>query len=667
MPDKHSWPTCGHSTTVQLERSFLMNAPARLTNGSTATLIVAAVALASLGACTSIPRNVSSLSPTVKADALAYNDAVGDAADGILLDNVLRSEYLEPLNLSQLSSVSGALSLQGTATLTVPFGAGSGGSTSRGIVPAVTASTTPTYTLTPLNTQAFIQSLLQPVSAAYVLNRWQAGISRELLLLLFVKEIDFPKTNSGIPYSFINDPDNDARFSKFKGLVEQLIAQGAELKAIDVLDPVGPKFALKSYVATRSEVDTTAVGPPTPSSAPAATSMPTASSTTTSTTSTSTTTSNSTAAPTSTTTSSSTTTATTSPTSTRTPAPTTTPAKTVTQQITTTKPNEDADSTGFSQITGNSDGQYHFGNVKNDSTGDLSMGQLYRVYAGQIELCVDTKGFNIGGYSDAPNHYTNDQIFATSTEVTPGTAESARKPVTVPLWAEGAALKANLSAQMGGGHAKSPGATPGAQGGTPAAATTPGGRANPAAGPTATSGSPQALTAALLAARTSALVDVTNAKGDEIVLDSSEERDFEADSARFVHIQWRSVSEIFDYLGAVLRYNERLSLSQNSRAALTFTQKPNDTNIVGETANAEGTAITFFQVSHWDSKTTELPATHLITKFHGKDYWIPDIDPSQPIGDDTKVILSMLNTLVDYSSQPGPVSTSTPLRLLPIP
>ena len=179
-----------------------------------------------------------------------YNDAVGDAADGILLNNILRSEYIEPLNLSQLSSVSGALSLQGTVAFFRFRGAlATGGAPSsigqRSAAPGVTASTSPTYTLTPLNTQAFIQSILQPVSPAYVLNRWQAGISHELLLLLFVKEIDFPRKTSGIPYSFINDPDDTARFTAFKNLIDSLVLDDAELKDSRRLGSSRPGIYLK--------------------------------------------------------------------------------------------------------------------------------------------------------------------------------------------------------------------------------------------------------------------------------------------------------------------------------------------------------------------------------------------------------------------------------------
>ena len=130
-----------------------------------------------LSACSWGPiQALTSLSPAVQADTLAYNDAVGGASD-----QYYRAKYLEPLSLSQLSSVSGTLSLSGTAGFTLPFGvAGSmGGNKVLGqnqAMPSVTGSTQPIYALSPLNTQGFTLQILQPVSTAFILNRWQAGV-----------------------------------------------------------------------------------------------------------------------------------------------------------------------------------------------------------------------------------------------------------------------------------------------------------------------------------------------------------------------------------------------------------------------------------------------------------------------------------------------------------
>jgi len=298
-----------------------------------------------LSGCSWAPiKNVTSLSPAIQADTLGYNEAIGDSADQILLGNILRSRDFEPLNLSQLSSLSGALTLQGSLSLSLPAGEGAGSNApvigQNVTTPGITASTSPTYTVTPLNTQAFTLSILQPVSAGYVLNRWQAGLPRELLLLLFVKEIDFPDPstapeNAGNTVRYYNNPDNEQQFAAFRDLIDTLILAHAELKSVDVLDPVGPPFSLNASIATTI--------PEPAHDGFAATNK------------------------------------------------TTSTLKTT------------ADSAGFGLITGSNDGQYHVGNTPlpadlpihgPDYTTDDSNkpqtrgGQLYRVYAGQVELCI---------------------------------------------------------------------------------------------------------------------------------------------------------------------------------------------------------------------------------------------------------------------------------------
>jgi hypothetical protein len=222
-----------------------------------ASLGLTALAL-TLSACSWGPiEAVTSLSPAVQADTLGYNDAVGAASDRILLSNIIRAKYLDPLNLSQLSSLSGTLSLSGSLGFTIPWG-NSGMMGQNSAMPSVTGSTQPIYAVTPLNTQGFTIQILQPVSTGYILNRWQAGIPRELLLYLFAKEIDFPELNGDTVVSakvYINDPDNEPHFKAFQNLINALMASGAELKAIDVLDPVGPTFSLYANAATKTNID----------------------------------------------------------------------------------------------------------------------------------------------------------------------------------------------------------------------------------------------------------------------------------------------------------------------------------------------------------------------------------------------------------------------------
>jgi len=548
---------------------------------------------------------LTSLSPAVRADTVGYNNATGDASDRILLTNVLRAKYLAPLDLGQLSSISGTLSLQGSLAFTLPWGhgiSGTGLNNAQNVVnPGVMGSTTPTYTYTPLNTEGFILSILQPVSASYVLTQWQAGVSRELLLMLFVKEIDFPHVSKNKDTGedevstkrYINDPDNAQRFFAFQNLVGNLLYAGAELKAIDILDPVGPPFSLyasvgSSVAETKNDYKTTPAGAATPTAPPVKSST-----------------------------------------------------------VITTTTGTLADQNGFSLITTSNDGQYHVGNAPSDSM--ENGGQLYRVYAGQVELCVDSEKM-----------MTAQHPIPQLAPVVPGLKALEKKPKeqseqTNALSAFAASGKAGgMAANQASGQAQQPSASP--HGG--------------AAGQSSGASSGQAMTAALQAGRVSALVSSDGCYADETVLKKFTEQDFQSASEHFVHIQWRSVSEIFDYLGAVLRYQARTGSPVN----LVWTDEALQDSTIRYASAFDAPGVPpLHEVSPLNASPQIFFAVYkdgssdIRASYNSESVAPNEVDPANPRADGTMPILSMLSTLVDYASQPGTISTSAPLRLLPIP
>lgn len=573
-----------------------------------------------LSGCASVPvQSVTSLSPAIQAGTVGYNNAVGTAADQILLTNILRARDLQPINLSQLSSISGSLSLQGTLGFTLPWGkVTSPGQNSAG--PSVTAATTPTFSLSPLNTQGFTLNILQPVSANYVQSMWQAGVSREYLMLLFVKEIDFPdsKIASSDPSiatrRYVNDPDDESRFRAFTKLVDDLVSARAQLKAVDVLDPVGPPISL--YAAVTTTTTTTYSKPPDgkPSSINTSTSNQT----------------------------------------------------------------DNADSTGFGLFGGSNDGQYHLGNVTSPSEGSDPGGQLYRVYAGQVELCVDRKLMKAENIEIPEVNSPLLNLAGSAHDVATKASD------TLAVQVNGVAIK-NAYSFAGGGTLSAGGQTGAAHGASGGGA---GGGAG-AQGAASTGGSNQTMTAALQAGRVSALVGSDGCLPDEIVLNISSEELFQDTSKSFVHVQWRSVSEIFEYLGAILRYNERhrnlpfrfVTAADPTISVLTATAsgaKPS-TNVAisapttaatgsaavpGCDASTEGAELRcsseLFTVSAWGSGD-------LSASYNGRSYAVANARPNSPNGNYTLRTIDMLSVLVNYASQATSGSSSQPLRLLPLP
>src|ERR1700760_3728370 len=118
-----------------------------------------ASALAVAG-CTHI---LPSLGPGMRDNAVAYDAAISDINDRVLLANIVRARDFVPLNITELSTVTGTLSEQASLGFGVPFG-GNYGSPPRGtLTPGVQMSAAPTFSMAALNTRGFTINIMQPI------------------------------------------------------------------------------------------------------------------------------------------------------------------------------------------------------------------------------------------------------------------------------------------------------------------------------------------------------------------------------------------------------------------------------------------------------------------------------------------------------------------------
>jgi hypothetical protein len=468
-----------------------------------AVVTLLAVGLVGICGCSWEPiKDLTSLSPAVQASSVGYNEAAGYAAEQILVTDILSAKDFEPLNLSQLSSISGALSFQGSLGFTIPFGVsgrmgGNKASTQNSGTPAVTASTTPTFTQTPLNTQGFTLTIMQPIFANYVLSLLQNGLPPEVLLSLFIKEIDFPADVR--PYRYINDPDDLGHFYAFQSVIADLVRHEVTLKVVDISEPVGPQFnlyAAPSNAGTQTTYYTKDHNQPVPFTPPNGT-----------------------------------------------------PSGSAYHTVQTTLPNPqvtNADPTGYNLVTGSSDAQYHVANAGNG-------GQLYRVYSGQIAMCVNTPW--VAGH----------RIPTVTVPVVP-TIPRRRKRAKEDFREQSAEMRVHLASlttpttlELGAPLRRdgvfdvalqSPLELPAVPApGTGAPSTTSpsgmsGGSHGGGGGPSSSGGTPsQATTATLQAPRISALLSDDTCERDEIILDHFSDKILSSESKSFVHIYWRSVQE----------------------------------------------------------------------------------------------------------------------------
>ncbi len=111
-----------------------------------------------------------SLAGPVLQGATDYNKMASDYSDQVLVASVLRARDSLPIDMTNLSTITGSMSVQGTLGLTVPFGNGPGSRNSAG--PTVMGTSSPTWNMAPLNTQGFTLGMLQPVSPTYLASKW---------------------------------------------------------------------------------------------------------------------------------------------------------------------------------------------------------------------------------------------------------------------------------------------------------------------------------------------------------------------------------------------------------------------------------------------------------------------------------------------------------------
>ena len=165
------------------------------------------------------------------------------------------------------------------------------------------------------------------------------------------------------------------------------------------------------------------------------------------------------------------------------------------------------------------------------------------------------------------------------------------------------------------------------------------------------------------------------------MLPQRSEANFQNSSTGFVHIEWRSVSEIFEYLGSVLRYedtNEPIAWYEDRNSCIA-TEDANEEHpddfAKAETASKGAVLKCSNYLTAIDSASTpeRLAAAETLFRFPPHGYGHLEVEYrnraygiSDDKNDQSKTVLSMLGTLVNLANGSSSVS-SQPLQLLPIP
>jgi hypothetical protein len=110
-------------------------------------VVVVAASVWVLGAC--------SMATSIQRDALDYNAGVANYNDQMLIYTVLRARDDAPINLLALSTINGAVSVQGSLGATTGYKTVAGTNVAASVAPSVQASSSPTWSMASLNTQGF--------------------------------------------------------------------------------------------------------------------------------------------------------------------------------------------------------------------------------------------------------------------------------------------------------------------------------------------------------------------------------------------------------------------------------------------------------------------------------------------------------------------------------
>jgi hypothetical protein len=503
-----------------------------------------------------------SLSPIIERSSVEYNTMVANYTDQVLLATILRAKDNLPISMTNLTSITGSFSFTGSVTASRT----TSGSNANTWSPTLSGVSSPNWNMTPLSTQGFALSIMQPISPTYVVSKWDSGMDKEFLLLLFVKSITINQQE------FRNNPDSPSEMKAFREKIEDLEPATLRMKTLTFLEPVGPDFdpvfgfsgAFSTALCTPNKPQESGGPGSTPGSAPGASGTAPG----------------------------------TAPYSVTYPAPTALAPKLL-----------DA----LSNVASTGDAQYHYGN-DNIHTTSVCSGlptvtlQLYRQYSGQVTLCSVK-------HPTMADEELKKIVRDLKTSVGTGTLLSKGD---APMY------KAAMADAVASSLPKGPTATPSA---TPQARS--GGNQAPLGG------SGQSLANVLQQNRRSAVADSDFCSQAQVVQKPITEEQFEALSKTFVLVNWRSMAEVIQYLGAVAR-----------------NQSSPDVHWMGSDGNTQS----IFRL------TTGPALQAAITVEHRNDYY--SVAPTSP-GDHSLQALSMLSELLGTARSVSDIPLQQTLQVIP--
>jgi hypothetical protein len=219
---------------------------------------------------------------------------------------------------------------------------------------------------------------------------------------------------------------------------------------------------------------------------------------------------------------------------------------------------------------------------------------------------------------------------------------------------------------MASPHGASPAAAAGTSAGGAAAPQGGGGGAGNAAAAGSSGGAMQTVTLALQPSRISAILHEQSCQADEIVLKTGTEEKYGTVSRRFTHIEWRSIAEVIQYLGAIARYQDHHSRAEKGAKYVEWESNDGPQRIFTYGRKRHPDA----EVEGQESQTVDTEredhehGSFITTNYRSVDFRSPK-RAAKDTTDHSLQSLALLNELISIAKISGTLPVSQPVQVLP--
>jgi len=138
-----------------------------------------------------VPLSLSACSLTgtiIRQDITQYQNAAAEAANNVLLQNIIRAAYKEPIHFQELSQVHGAASLSGGISPSIPIGGYLEAAKSVYSLGAnASISTNPSFDLGNADNQQFFNAISQPINPEAARQLLLSGLDPRLAITLLLE------------------------------------------------------------------------------------------------------------------------------------------------------------------------------------------------------------------------------------------------------------------------------------------------------------------------------------------------------------------------------------------------------------------------------------------------------------------------------------------------